>query len=121
MTVKFRYVGDTIPYTPGSAVTAGDVVVQENLVGIATEDIEANRQGALAIEGVFEFPKVTGAIAVGEDVFWDADGTAVDLTTGAATTTEGADPYIGLCVEAAASADETVKVKLVPTKAGAAS
>ena len=56
-TAKFIQTGDSIDYTPGSAVTAGDVVVQEELVGVAKLDIVANVLGALAVVGytLYEF------------------------------------------------------------------
>ena len=78
--VNFIHDGKSIDYTPASAVTAGDVIVQGDLVGVAKLDIAANQLGSLAVEGVFDFPKATGggsAIAVGTSVFWDvADAAA---------------------------------------------
>ena len=50
MGAKYIQEGKNVDYTPGSAVTAGDVVVQGDLVGVAKLDIAANRQGALAVE-----------------------------------------------------------------------
>ncbi len=44
--------GAAIDYTPSSAVTAGDVIVQGALVGIPANDIAANTLGALSITGV---------------------------------------------------------------------
>ena len=52
--------GKSIDYTPGSAVSAGDVVVQGDLIGIAKLDIAADALGALAVKGVFDFPKAAG-------------------------------------------------------------
>ena len=73
-TARFIHDGNAIDYTPSSDVSAGDVVVQADLVGIAKLDIAANALGALAVTGVFDVPKATGegeAIAVGSIVFWD--------------------------------------------------
>ena len=70
-TARFVHDGEAIDYTPSSAVSAGDVVVQNDLVGVAKLDIAANTLGALAVKGVFDFPKATGAgsaIAAGDDV-----------------------------------------------------
>ena len=100
--------GAYVDYTPGSAVAAGDVVVQGNLVGIATKEIAANKKGALAVEGVFDFPKDTGsgdAITAGALCYWDA-GNEV------ATTTSDSNKLIGKAVAVAAAAATTVRIKL---------
>jgi len=110
MAVKFIHEGDAIDYTPPSDVTAGDVVVQGELVGVARLDINANVLGALAVSGVFDFPKATGvgeAIAVGAQVYWDeADVVAkTDDET-------GANKGLGKTVLAAGDDDATVRVRM---------
>ena len=80
--------GDSIDHTPAADVAAGDVVVQEDLVGIAKLDIKADALGALAVEGVFDFPKETGAgkaIPAGQKVYWDATPGVVKKTSAGAT------------------------------------
>lgn len=107
MSAKLRSTGDRIDYTPGSAVTAGTVVVQGTLVGVATEQIEANRVGSLAIEGIVDIDKEEVAFSAGDDVFFDEDSElAMNSDTG-----EG--QYLGKCVADAAATAETVRVKLV--------
>ena len=99
--------GNQIDYTPTADVAAGDVVVQGELVGVAKQPIAANVVGALAVDGVFDFPKGVGVIAAGANVYWDeADGEA---TTDADS---GTNKLIGKVVKAAASADTTVRVRL---------
>jgi len=109
-TATFVHDGCAIDYTPGTAVAAGDVVVQGELIGIAKTPIAANALGALAVDGVFDLPKATGvstAIAAGVLVYWDvADGEA---TTDADT---GTNKLLGKTVAAAADADTTVRVRL---------
>jgi len=102
--------GDRIPYTPGSDVAAGDVVVLNKLIGIADAKIAASATGSLAITGVFEVPKDTStAFAIGEDVYWDeADTEAQD------TADSGANEFMGKAWEAAGSSDATMKVLLTP-------
>ena len=106
----FVHDGKSIDYTPGSDVTAGDVVVQGELVGVAKVDIPASTLGALAVVGVFDFPKATGAgtgIAAGANCYWDvADGEA---KTDAEA---GANKLIGKCIRAAAEADATVRIRM---------
>lgn len=102
-----RYVqkGNAIDYRPASAVTAGDVIVQGNLVGIARLYIPAETLGALAVSGVYEIAKASEAISIGTVLYWD--DTAKNVTATAANNT-----YIGKAVSAAESADTAVCVLL---------
>ena len=109
-TARFIHDGDSIDYTPGGNVAAGDVVVQGDLVGIAKRDIAAGTLGALAVTGVFDVPKATGSgsgIVVGANVYWD------EAETVAKTDAEAGDnkPF-GKTVKAAADADTTVRVRV---------
>jgi len=109
-TAVYRYEGCKIDYTPDAAVSAGDVVVQGDLVAIATRDIDASKLGALATEGVFEIPKASGAgtaIASGKRVYWDATNKQATESSGGAV-----NKLLGTTVLAAADADTTVQVKL---------
>jgi predicted RecA/RadA family phage recombinase len=110
----FYQEGDAIDYTPVAAVTAGDVIVTGNTVGIATNDIAANVQGSLTISGVFKVPKATGAIAKDAKVFWDADGSpnVGTASSGAATGTGMGNTRMGTAIAAAGSSDTYVNVLL---------
>ena len=93
-------------YTPSSAVSAGDVVVQGDLVGFADKDIAADRMGSLGHDGIRYLAKAAtsgSAIAVGKKVYWDD-------TNDQATETVGSNKYCGKTVAAAADADTYVKV-----------
>jgi len=111
---RFVHDGESIDYTPGSAVDAGQVVVQSGVVGIAKLDIAASALGALALTGIFDVVKVSGAITAGAAVYWDADGNPVGGTagSGAATTTSTANTFMGWAVKAAAETDTTVRMVL---------
>jgi len=110
MIARFIQDGKSIDYTPGSNVSAGDVIVQGELVGVAKLDIAAGQLGALAIEGIFEFPKPTGAgtdAAVGTLMYWDvADGNAQE------TSDTGTNKLIGKLVKACSTTDTTCRIKL---------
>jgi len=109
-TAVYRQEGDSIDYTPAAAVAAGDVVVQNDLVGVAVLDIAANALGALRVAGVFDFPKATGAgsaIAAGESVYWD-EAEKVAKTDSEA----GANKLLGKTTAAAGDNDATVRVRL---------
>ena len=112
-----RYVQDdeSIDYTPSSAVEAGQVVVQGSVLGIAKIPIAANALGALAVEGIFDVAKATGAVNLGAAVYWDADGSPVGgvALSGAATTSSSGNTFMGFAVVAAESGDATVRVLLL--------
>lgn len=105
----FRQEGDLVPYTPASAVTEGDVVVQGELVGVVHKSIAAGGRGDLMVSGIIRFPKATtsgSAITAGAEVYWD-EGNLV------ATTTASGNKKIGKCVTAAAATtDSTVDVRM---------
>ena len=108
--VTFVQEGSAVDYTPNADVEAGDVVVQNDLVGVTKRRIPANTLGALHVAGVFDFPKATGAstaIAAGVEVFWDvADAEAkTDSET-------GANKLIGKTVAAAGDNDAEVRVRM---------
>ena len=112
--------GGSVDYTAGSAISSNDVVVMGvasttdgSTVGVAMTDIANGSVGAVAIEGVFNLPKVTGAvIAQGSVVNWDDSASAVEdhLSTAASGDVEG----FGIAMEAAGSGVLTIKVKLMP-------
>lgn len=63
--------GASIEFVPPVDTPAGAVVVQGDLVGVTPAAIKANKLGALAVEGVFDFP--TGdphSWTVGQLAYW---------------------------------------------------
>jgi predicted RecA/RadA family phage recombinase len=105
---KFIQEGSAIDYTPGADTPAGTVVVQNDLVGVTRVDLKTNQLGALAVAGVFEFPKATGAgsaIGVGVLTYWDA-------VASNATKTATGNKLIGKAVKATVDADTFVRVRL---------
>jgi len=100
--------GETVDYTPGADVAAGAVVVQGDLVGVAKVPIPANKLGALAVAGVFDFPKSTAggsAIGAGVTVYWN-------VAAQQATATSAGNKLLGKTVRAAVDADATVRVRM---------
>jgi len=108
-TATYVQAGGSVDYTPSSDISAGDVVVQGELVGVAMLDIAANALGALAVTGVFDFPKASGdgGIGAGANCYWDeAEGVAkTDSET-------GANKLIGKAVAAAGDTDTKVRVRM---------
>ena len=109
MDAIFHAPGDSIDYTPSSAVDAGDVVPlggAGGFIGIALEDIAANDLGSLRRRGIFALPKgvlSTDALAIGTLVYWNAGGAVV-------TTTSSTHAVAGRVSKAAAATDATVMV-----------
>lgn len=108
---KYKQEGEQIDYTPSSAKTAGEVVVQGGLVGVVSSDIAADTLGSLSIGGVWELPKGTGAgkdIGVGEKVYWNTTlFQAIQLASGSM-------PLAGVAIASAGQDDAFVSVKLTP-------
>lgn len=108
--VDFVQMGEAVDYTPGAEVAGGEVVVQNDLVGVTKRLIPANQQGAVHVAGVFDFPKATGvgtAIGAGKKVYWDAAAKQATENTAA-----GANKFLGKTIAAAADADALVRVRL---------
>ncbi|MBI1371820.1 MAG: DUF2190 family protein [Phycisphaera sp.] len=108
MIATFVQDGEAIDHTPDTDVAAGDVVVQEDLIGVAKLDIPAGMLGALHVTGVFNLPKEVGAgkaIAAGKKAYWDATNKVV-------TTTAGSNKQLGKTVAAAGDNDPTVRVRM---------
>jgi len=106
--------GNTIDYVNGgSAISAGDVVIYGNMIGVALEDIASSATGSVAVSGVWDLPKVsTGVFTQGELVVWDVSTTqfqANGFITATGDVTGGA-----VVTKAAGNPSSTVNVKLLP-------
>lgn len=92
---------------PSGGVSSGDGVLIGNIFGVASTDIAEDAVGVIVTEGVFELPKVAGALSAGDIVRWNTSLLKV-------TTTVSTFLQIGVVVEDAESGDATCKVKLIP-------
>lgn len=96
-----------VDHTPGSDVTAGDVVVTSATPRIAHKDIPSGVKGALAqMGGVYTFPKTAGgSTAIGDNVlvYWDATNHVI-------TTTSSGNKRLGYTVGASVDGDTTQRV-----------
>ena len=100
--------GKTIQYTVAdSEVKSGDIVVIEDVVGIAVVGGAVGETITLSVEGVYNLKKGSGAINQGKKVY-------VNITAGVATivATATGNTFIGYAWKSAIAADETVDVKL---------
>lgn len=107
--------GESVDYTPAAAVVAGQVVVTNGLLRIATQPIAADALGALRTCGLFDIVKDSSTFSDGNAWYWDADGNPVGGTagTGAATTTSSGNTFGGFVQEAAATGAATVSARLI--------
>jgi len=106
MQAKYVSAGNTISYTPTTALSAGAVVLLNELIAIATYPVEANQPCALAVQGVFEIDKLNVAMPLGAVAYWDNTAQKITLTdTGL---------KVGKVVRAAAASDAKVRVLLTP-------
>ena len=113
MTTKYVQKGDVIDYTAGADIAAGAVVELQHCLGVALAAIANGATGAVAIEGVFELPKVSAAVfAVGEKLIWDTSVDAFDDS--AATPATGDLTGAAIAVRAGANGETTCLVKLTP-------
>ena len=118
MANTYQQDGDVINFsTSGSAISSGDVVVIGEIIGVALVDIPATTgEGAVAISGVFNVPKVSAAvIAQGESLTWDSSGSAFDdnAATPAAGDVQGP-PAVAFEEKGAATTTIAVKLTGVP-------
>lgn len=108
MPATFVHDGDTIDHIPSVSVAAGAVVVQNDLIGVAKVPIAANALGALAVTGIFDFPKATGtdtAIAAGATVYWHSDAQQANATASGGK-------LLGKSVKTASDSDAAVRVRM---------
>lgn len=125
MAKNFVSDGDVIPWTntTGSAVASGQVVVMGHTLGVALVAIPAGGTGAVAVEGVFTVPKVSGAVfAQGEKLVWDvsANSGAGAFDDSAATPATGDITGGAIAWEAGTDGQTTATVKLTPGNAAKA-
>jgi predicted RecA/RadA family phage recombinase len=108
--------GDYIDYTPGSAVTAGDVVELGSIPLVAARDIAASALGALHCEGVYDVPKTSDTFTAGDAVYWDNDANPVTGTAGSGAADAVTGNLMGVAIADAATGDSYVRVKLTAAK-----
>lgn len=97
--------GNVIDYknTGTEDIKCGDVVGCKTFCGIAETDIIPNEVGALAIVGVWDVPAVTGALEIGDHVYWNGDK---------ATKTSTNNSPLGIVIEPKAANGTIARIKL---------
>ena len=121
MTTKFVARGDVLDFVTSGAVASGAVVVMGHSLGVALAAATASGQTIpVAIEGVFELPKVSAAVfAQGEKLVFDisAASGAGEFDDSAATPATGDITGGAIAMRAGANLETTCLVKLTPGNA----
>ena len=88
--------GKTITIAPAANVRAGDVVIVEDLHGVAPYPISSGGTGPIDLEGKFELPHSGGAVSQGKAAYWHTTSKYVTGTSGAGVTKIGnfAEPVV---------------------------
>jgi len=107
MASDYEQKGYLIDHTPTSAVAAGEVVRIGSMIGVAPRPIAAGEKGVVAIGGVWEMDKATGA-----DI---TSGSVAYLHAASGKVTGTRDTWaVGYFTATGLSADTTAKIRLVP-------
>ena len=102
--------GHSVRYCPETTVPAGTVVVQNNLIAIAKNEITQGHCGTLSLEGVYDEKKTNCAFSVGEYVYWDTTAQkATNVVTG--------NVCLGIVTRTASATAATVEVRLAALSA----
>ncbi|WP_059258974.1 DUF2190 family protein [Escherichia albertii] len=89
----------------GKTVLSGELVVKENLIGVAHADIPQDGTGVLHTTGIFALPKEAEELTQGKRVYLRSD-------TATLTATESGNALVGTVWAAAETSDATVCVRL---------
>lgn len=100
--------GRTLDVSLDADVTSGDVVKKGVLVGVAAVSGLAGETIAVDVEGVFNLPVLsTDVVAVGDQLYWDADNSHM-------TKTDTSDTKAGYATGTSANGVVTVDIRLTP-------
>ena len=99
--------GETLDYTNETEdkIEANSVIVLGDRIGVAGTDILPGELGSVHVTGVFEFPKGSGEIVVGTEVYYSE-------SEGVITTDSSSDTKAGFAILTAADSETSVLVKI---------
>lgn len=120
MTTKQYAKGDVMDYVAGGTITNGQVVVMGHILGVALKGGASGDVIPVAIEGVFELPKVSAAVFVqGEKLIFDVSAAsgAGEFDDSAATPATGDITGGAIAMRAGLNTEATCLVKLTPGNA----
>tara|TARA_R110000850_G_scaffold233297_2_gene358216 strand:- start:1867 stop:2184 length:318 start_codon:yes stop_codon:yes gene_type:complete len=97
--------GETVEFVATGAIVSGAIVEVGVLAGISSGTYAIGDTAVVSVCGVYEVPKVAGAITLGAKLYSNASGSA--------TTTVGTNVFLGYAFSAQVSGDATVEVRLI--------
>lgn len=72
---RYLHEGASIEYTPAAATYAGNIINLGSVCAFSPVDIAASAVGAVAVTGVIRAPYAGGIANIGDNIWWDANGT----------------------------------------------
>lgn len=105
MAQNFIQEGDVIEVIAGASFTAGSLFRHGSLVGVCLNSGVSGDKIQLALEGVFDVAKASGAISAGAPVYFINASSDV-------TATASGNTFCGHAVVAAISGDTTARIRL---------
>jgi len=112
---NFISAGERVDHTPASALTGGQLIQLDGKnAAIPSQPIAASALGSVAVSGLFSGPYVGNACNVGDNLWWDANGTPYGGSADGALTNLGADGdfWVGTVTKAPSANDATVEYAL---------
>ena len=97
--------GDNIEFVATAAINSGAIVEVGALAGVSAGTYAIGDKVVVSLCGVYEVPKVAGAVTLGAKLYSNASG--------GATTTASTNVFLGYAFSAQASGDATVLVRLI--------
>jgi len=107
--------GDVLDHTPASALTGGQIIqLAGKMAAIPSVPIAASTLGSVNIGGRWKGPYIGSVCNVGDNLWWDANGTPYGGTTDGALTNLGADGdwWAGTVTKAPTLNDATIEFAL---------
>lgn len=106
--------GDIVNFIAAGTIVSGQIVEMKHTIGVALKGGASGETIPVAVEGVFEVPKVSAAVfVVGEKLIWDTSAGAFDDS--AATPASGDITGAAIAMRLGANAETTCLVKLTPS------
>jgi predicted RecA/RadA family phage recombinase len=98
--------GDTVTLTATAAVESGAFVKVGQVIGVAAYSADTGEEVEAKLTGVFDLPKVAGAISAGDPLYYVIATKNLTKTSAAGLT------LVGVAVADAGAGDATVRARL---------
>lgn len=97
--------GDSIEFVATAAIASGAIVEVGTLAGVSAGKYAIGDKAVISLCGVYEVPKIAGAVTLGAKLYSNA--------AGAATTVANTNVFLGYAFSNQDSGDATVRVRLI--------